>query len=75
MAPVSFWTAPTTYIHWAARAKPAIFWSIVIGCMGPLTLIVVPPLRERLGDPMRSQIPLTYPTPRGRRQIPSGYDD
>ncbi|KAF2159691.1 hypothetical protein M409DRAFT_29853 [Zasmidium cellare ATCC 36951] len=75
MAPVSFWSAPGSYIHWAARAKPAIFWSIVVGSMGPVFLVVVPPIRERLGDKKRPQIPLTYPIPRGPRQIPSGYDD
>lgn len=39
MAPVSFWTQPASYIHWAARAKPAIFWSIVVGSMGPVILV------------------------------------
>ena len=39
MAPVSFWTTPFKYIEWAARVKPAIFWSIVVGSMGPLTVV------------------------------------
>ncbi|KAK3115365.1 n19m, NADH-ubiquinone oxidoreductase 9.5 kDa subunit [Teratosphaeriaceae sp. CCFEE 6253] len=75
MAPVSFWTAPGSYIHWAARRKPAIFWSIVVGCFGPVIVVVAPPIRRLVGDPPRSQIPLTYPVPRGQRSIPSGYDD
>ena len=39
MAPVSFWTTHFKYIEWAARVKPAIFWSIVVGSMGPLTVV------------------------------------
>lgn len=39
MAPVSFWTTPGQYIQWAARYKPAIFWSIVLGSMGPVFLV------------------------------------
>jgi len=39
MAPVSFWSTPGSYIHWAARAKPAIFWSIVIGSLGPVFVV------------------------------------
>ncbi|WPH03223.1 nadh-ubiquinone oxidoreductase 9.5 kda subunit [Acrodontium crateriforme] len=75
MAPVSFWTTPAAYIHWAARAKPAIFWSIVVGSLGPVTLVVAPPIRRAFGDGPRPQIPLTYPIPKGPRQIPTGYDD
>lgn len=39
MAPVSFWTTPFQYIHWASRAKPAIFWSIVVGSCGPIMVV------------------------------------
>lgn len=39
MAPVSFWTAPGSYINWAARQKPAIFWSIVLGSFGPIMMV------------------------------------
>jgi hypothetical protein len=39
MAPVSFWSTPGQYIHWAARAKPAIFWSIAVGCIGPIMVV------------------------------------
>ncbi|KAM0718970.1 hypothetical protein Q7P37_006042 [Cladosporium fusiforme] len=75
MAPVTFWSAPRQYINWAARHKPAILWSLVLGSFGPLIVATVPPLRERLGDPNRQAIPLTYPVPKGPRQIPQGYDD
>lgn len=39
MAPVSFWSTPGSYIAWAARYKPAIFWSIVVGSCGPAIVV------------------------------------
>nr|POF22331.1 nadh-ubiquinone oxidoreductase 9.5 kda subunit [Quercus suber] len=75
MAPVHFWSSPVAYLHWAARAKPAILWSIAVGSLGPVFLVVGPPIRRYFGDGPRQQIPLTYPIPKGPRQIPEGYDD
>lgn len=62
MAPVQFWSTPGLYVKWAARNKPAIFWSIVVGSVGPVMALVVPPIRARFGDGPRPQIPLTYPS-------------
>ena len=56
-----FWRQPLQYLRWASHEKPAIFYSIIIGSLGPLTLFVVPPIRHRLGDGPRETIPLTYP--------------
>lgn len=56
-----FWANPLRYCRWAARERPAYFWSVVIGAMGPVTLATVPPLRRRLGDEDAPPIPLTYP--------------
>ena len=56
-----FWRQPLHYLRWASHEKPAIFYSIAIGTLGPLTLFVVPPIRHRLGDGPRETIPLTYP--------------
>ena len=39
MAPVTFWSTPLQYMNWAARAKPAIFWSLIIGSVGPVMLV------------------------------------
>jgi len=61
MSPV-IWSNPILYMRWAAREKPAIFWSVVIGSMGPVMAFTVPPIRHRLGDGPRPQIPLTYPS-------------
>ncbi|KAI6809551.1 hypothetical protein KC343_g4413 [Hortaea werneckii] len=75
MAPVEFFEAPAKYFRWAIRQKPAIFWSLVIGTMGPVMAFTVPPIRNYFGDGPRPQIPLTYPIPKGPRKIPQGYDD
>ncbi|KAL2017372.1 hypothetical protein VTK56DRAFT_2252 [Thermocarpiscus australiensis] len=70
-----FWAGPLRYWRWAARERPALFWSVCIGALGPATLAVVPPLRRRLGDPDAPPIPLTYPVPTGPRKKLTGYDD
>ncbi|QIW95628.1 hypothetical protein AMS68_001146 [Peltaster fructicola] len=75
MAPVTIFANPGRYMVWAARKKPAIFWSCVLGAIGPVMLVVVPPIRERLGDGPRPLVPFTYPIPKGPRNIPKGYDD
>jgi hypothetical protein len=57
-----FFSQPFRYLRWAAIEKPAIFYSIVIGSLGPVAIFAVPPIRTRLGDPKRPEIPLTYPS-------------
>lgn len=49
-------------MRWAAIEKPAIFFSIVVGSIGPVLVLTVPKIRHRLGDGPRPQIPLTYPS-------------
>lgn len=39
MAPVTFWQAPGTWIHYMARRKPALFWSVVVGSLGPVSMV------------------------------------
>ncbi|KAL2122167.1 hypothetical protein VTJ04DRAFT_2622 [Mycothermus thermophilus] len=70
-----FWATPLRYCRWAARERPGYFWSVVIGALGPVTLVVVPPLRRAVGDYDVKPIPLTYPVPTGPRKQLSGYDD
>ncbi|KAF2265330.1 hypothetical protein CC78DRAFT_515501 [Lojkania enalia] len=72
----SFWRQPFRYMKWASINKPAYFYSIVIGCMGPLSVGIVPPLREYFGDQVgRPKVPMTYPIPKGPRPRPEGFDD
>ena len=57
-----FWAGPIRYLRWASREKPAYFWSVVIGALGPVSMVVVPPVRRAFGDFDAPPIPLTYPS-------------
>ncbi|KAH6628466.1 hypothetical protein F5144DRAFT_604634 [Chaetomium tenue] len=70
-----FWAGPLRYWRWAARERPGLFWAVIIGGLGPVTLAVVPPLRHAIGDPDAPPIPLTYPVPTGPRKKLTGYGD
>ncbi|KAH7311041.1 hypothetical protein BKA65DRAFT_163232 [Rhexocercosporidium sp. MPI-PUGE-AT-0058] len=70
-----FFSQPLRYLRWAAIEKPAIFYSIVIGSMGPVVVLTVPPIRRMLGDGKRPEIPLTYPIPTGPRKKLEGFED
>lgn len=73
--PQRFWGSPIRYLRWAAHEKPAIFFSVVLGLMGPASFVVIPPLRRLAGDEDPPRIPLTYPVPRGPRKVTEGFDD
>ncbi|KAK2756569.1 hypothetical protein FQN54_005462 [Arachnomyces sp. PD_36] len=75
MSTPQFWSTPIRYLRWASHEKPAIFYSICVGSMGPVALFGLPPLRRYFGDVDPEPIPMTYPVPQGPRQIPKGYDD
>jgi len=64
--PKTFWSSPIRYLRWAAHEKPAIFWSFVVGGLGPVSVAVVPTLRRYVGDEDPARIPLTYPGELGR---------
>ncbi|OJJ83050.1 NADH:ubiquinone oxidoreductase subunit NDUFA3 [Aspergillus glaucus CBS 516.65] len=70
-----FWSSPLRYLRWASHEKPAIFYAMVLGCSGPVSLVALPPIRRFFGDVDPQPIPLTYPIPQGPRSIPQGYDD
>jgi len=57
-----FWSTPLRYIRWASHEKPAIFWSLIIGSMGPVALVTLPPIRRALGDVDPAPIPMSYPS-------------
>lgn len=59
--PKTFWGSPIRYLRWASHEKPAIFWSCVIGALGPVALVVIPPMRRMVGDEDPPKIPMTYP--------------
>ncbi|KAL7793708.1 hypothetical protein V8C37DRAFT_377970 [Trichoderma ceciliae] len=70
-----FWSTPLKYCGWAARERPAYFWSVIIGATGPVLMPIVPPIRRMLGDIDPAPIPVTYPVPAGPRKQVTGYDD
>ena len=62
MSTPRFWRQPLRYMHWASVERPAIFWSCVVGCIGPIMVVTVPPIRRYFGDGERPPIPMTYPS-------------
>ncbi|KAI0906359.1 hypothetical protein F4823DRAFT_565866 [Ustulina deusta] len=70
-----FWAGPLRYWRWAARERPAYFWSCIIGGSGPVILLTVPPTLKKLGYERAKPIPMTYPVPTGPRKRLTGYDD
>lgn len=72
---LKFFENPFRYLRWAAHEKPAYFWSVVIGSMGPLSFVVVPPIQKYYGIKPPPKIPMTYPIPKGPRPRPAGFED
>ncbi|KAI2619610.1 NADH-ubiquinone oxidoreductase 9.5 kDa subunit [Hypoxylon sp. NC1633] len=70
-----FWAGPIRYCRWAARERPAYFYSVLIGAAGPIMAFTVPPISQRLGYERAPPIPQTYPIPPGPRKTLTGYDD
>ncbi|KAF2758948.1 NADH-ubiquinone oxidoreductase 9.5 kDa subunit [Pseudovirgaria hyperparasitica] len=71
-----FFSTPFRYIRYASHQYPAYFWSIVVGVAGPASFFYAPPIRRAFGDNINPKpIPLTYPVPKGPRNIPTGFDD
>jgi hypothetical protein len=57
-----FFQQPLRYLKWASINKPAYFFSIIVGCTGPIMVLTVPPIRRYLGEEQRPKIPMTYPS-------------
>lgn len=57
-----FFSQPFRYMRWAAHERPAIFFSIVLGCLGPVSLVSIPPVRRYFGDVNPEKVPMTYPS-------------
>ncbi|KAE9400238.1 hypothetical protein BT96DRAFT_993244 [Gymnopus androsaceus JB14] len=63
------------YLFRTAHEKPVIFYSFVLGLIGPVMVAVVPPIREHYGYVPPPPIPASYPLPNRPRQPISGYED
>lgn len=69
-----FWATPIRYLQWSARERPAYFWSIVVGAIGPISIPITLKIREWAGDENAPKIPVTYPGMFSRGRIES-YDE
>ncbi|KAJ8654264.1 hypothetical protein O0I10_010086 [Lichtheimia ornata] len=59
-----------------AIEKPVIFWSCLIGAVGPVMVWTVPKIRrEYFGYKGVPPLPITYPLPNQARNPPAGYED
>ncbi|KAA1476383.1 hypothetical protein DENSPDRAFT_843327 [Dentipellis sp. KUC8613] len=63
------------YLQRQAHEAPVIFYSCVIGSLGPLLAFGVPPIRKQFGWQPAERIPLSYPIPKRPRRPVQGYDD
>ncbi|KAH9992549.1 hypothetical protein BJV74DRAFT_834781 [Russula compacta] len=50
------------YLQRQAHESPVLFYSVVLGSIGPVLAFTVPPIRERLGYRPPEPIPTTYPS-------------
>ncbi|KAI0808229.1 hypothetical protein C8Q74DRAFT_1363636 [Fomes fomentarius] len=63
------------YLQRQAHEQPTIFYSVVIGLIGPVLVITVPPIRKSLGWRPAEPIPTSYPVPNRPRRPVQGYED
>ncbi|KAF8349109.1 hypothetical protein F5887DRAFT_949332 [Amanita rubescens] len=63
------------YLQRQAHENPVIFYSVIIGTIGPVLVVTVPPIRERWGYRPAEMVPTSYPLPRGPRTPVQGYED
>ncbi|KIP04174.1 hypothetical protein PHLGIDRAFT_109905 [Phlebiopsis gigantea 11061_1 CR5-6] len=63
------------YLQRQAHEQPVIFYSCVLGLIGPVMVITVPPIRETLGYKPIERPPTTYPLPNRPRVAVTGYED
>lgn len=61
MSTPQFWSTPLRYLRWASHERPHFFYPILLACMGPVSLVAIPPIRRALGDVDPEPIPLSYP--------------
>ncbi|CAO1635695.1 unnamed protein product [Sympodiomycopsis kandeliae] len=63
------------YLQNAAHEKPAVFYALVVGAIGPIAVVTVPPIRRHYGWKPAERIPTSYPMPDRPREEITGYDD
>ncbi|CAO1621447.1 unnamed protein product [Parajaminaea phylloscopi] len=63
------------YLQRTAHEQPVIFWSFLVGSVGPIAVVTVPPIRRSFGWVPAERIPTSYPLPDRPREAVTGYDD
>ncbi|KAI0052791.1 hypothetical protein FA95DRAFT_1553059 [Auriscalpium vulgare] len=63
------------YLQRQAHEQPVIFYSVVIGAIGPVVAFGVPPIRKHFGYEAAERIPNSYPLPNRPRRPVQGYED
>ncbi|EDR08507.1 uncharacterized protein LACBIDRAFT_297246 [Laccaria bicolor S238N-H82] len=63
------------YLQRQAHENPVIFYSCIIGAIGPVMVVAIPPIRERFGYQPAEMVPTTYPLPNRPRRAVAGYED
>ncbi|CAI2175740.1 11008_t:CDS:2 [Funneliformis geosporum] len=72
----SYILRPFEFVRRMAVEKPSYTWAIGIGLIGPIGVVVIPPIRRKyFGYVPPEHIPTTYPMPKRLRNPPSGFED
>ncbi|ODV58745.1 uncharacterized protein ASCRUDRAFT_82647 [Ascoidea rubescens DSM 1968] len=67
---------PIRTLRFYAHTKPNLFFSAVIGIIGPLGVLFITPLRRKYLFEDAPPVPTYYPIPNRPRDLTlSGYDD
>ncbi|WFD37361.1 n19m, NADH-ubiquinone oxidoreductase 9.5 kDa subunit [Malassezia japonica] len=64
-----------TFNYLSAHERPIVFFSLLVGFVGPTAVIGVPRVRASYGWKPAERIPVTYPLPDRPREPVTGYDD
>ncbi|KAJ1664645.1 hypothetical protein EV178_003889 [Coemansia sp. RSA 1646] len=59
----------------ATFKNPFAIWGLGLGFLGPLLVVVVPPIRDATGFVSPKAIPQHYPLPQRERRPTQGYED
>ncbi|KAK0528998.1 n19m, NADH-ubiquinone oxidoreductase 9.5 kDa subunit [Tilletia horrida] len=63
------------YLQRSAHEQPVVFYSLLIGSVGPVLVVTVPAIRRKYGFKPAERIPSSYPLPQRAREEVSGFDD
>ncbi|KAF5342500.1 hypothetical protein D9611_001528 [Ephemerocybe angulata] len=71
----SLFRGTSKYLQRQAHENPVLFYSCIIGAVGPVLALVVPPVRAHFGYVPPPPLPMGYPVPNRARRAVTGYED